>query len=296
MKQVELNKILLPNGETIAYREREGGQEVLILIHGNMTSSKHWDVLIDQLDSVYKVYAPDLRGFGRSSYEQPIDSLRDFSEDLKAFVDHLGLVQFSLVGWSTGGGVVMHFAADYPEYVHKLILLESLSTRGYPFFLLDTQGQIVKRIETKEEMAQDTYRTLPISAAYRKRDADFLKNLWNSVIYTQKQPNPEQYAEYVEDMCTQRNLVDIYYANNRFNISHVHNGLTEGSKAVDLIKAPTLILWGEYDLVVTEQMTREIVDDFGSKAQLVVLRGCGHSPLIDDLAQLTQRIEEFLKA
>ena len=37
-----------------------------------MTSSKHWDVLIEALDAKYTIYAIDLRGFGGSSYHHPI--------------------------------------------------------------------------------------------------------------------------------------------------------------------------------------------------------------------------------
>ena len=63
-----LQKVTLANNEQIAYRERDGGEKIVILVHGNMTSSKHWDVLMDALDPKYKVYALDLRGFGESSY------------------------------------------------------------------------------------------------------------------------------------------------------------------------------------------------------------------------------------
>ncbi len=51
MSTVELKKVLLANGETIAYRERSGGQIPIVLIHGNMTSSKHWDIVLDRLFS-----------------------------------------------------------------------------------------------------------------------------------------------------------------------------------------------------------------------------------------------------
>ena len=61
-------------------------------------------------------------------------SIKDFSDDLKGFVDALGLRDFYLVGWSTGGAVCMQFEADYPGYCEKLVLLASASTRGYPFF------------------------------------------------------------------------------------------------------------------------------------------------------------------
>jgi pimeloyl-ACP methyl ester carboxylesterase len=100
-----LQRVTLGNNETIAYRERSGGKQTIILVHGNMTSSKHWDVLMDALDSKYTVYALDLRGFGESSYTKRITHIKDFSDDLKGFVDALGLRDFHLIGWSTGGAV-----------------------------------------------------------------------------------------------------------------------------------------------------------------------------------------------
>lgn len=92
-----MRSVDLPNGETIGYREREGGTVPLLLLHGNQTSSKHWDVLLEAMDSQYKLYAMDLRGFGTSSYETPIDSLADFAADVEAFVAELGLESFHLV-------------------------------------------------------------------------------------------------------------------------------------------------------------------------------------------------------
>jgi pimeloyl-ACP methyl ester carboxylesterase len=169
MRKVELKFVELPNGETIGYREREGGDKVVLLVHGNMISSKHWDLVFENMDETYKLYALDLRGQGVSSYNKPITSLKDFSEDLKLFVDMLGLQKFSLVGWSMGGGVSMQFAADYPDYVEKLVLVASLSTRGYPLYKVNEYGQPVwtERLKTKEEIAQDTARSIPISNAYK---------------------------------------------------------------------------------------------------------------------------------
>ncbi|GAA3325912.1 hypothetical protein GCM10020331_059700 [Ectobacillus funiculus] len=75
-----------------------------------MTSSKHWDLLIEELDSKYKLYAVDMRGFGISSYHTPIERIKDFSDDIKLFVDEMGLKKiFGIIGWSTGGAVAMEF-------------------------------------------------------------------------------------------------------------------------------------------------------------------------------------------
>ncbi|MCF6092803.1 alpha/beta hydrolase [Microaerobacter geothermalis] len=293
---INLKSINLDNGETLGYREREGGEKVLVLIHGNMTSSKHWDLVMENIDPGFKVYAVDLRGFGISTYNKPIDSLKDFSDDVKLFVDALGLKDFALMGWSTGGGVSMQFVADHPGYVNRLILLASASTRGYPFYRSDKNGMplLDQRLNTKEDIAADQARTIPILTAYENRDKNFLKALWNAVIYTRHQPDEARYDAYLEDMLTQRNLVDVYYALNSFNISNQHNGLVEGTGDVANIQVPTLVLWGRNDLVVTEQMTLEIMEDMGPNARLVYLEGCGHSPLVDDLDQLLNEVTNFL--
>jgi pimeloyl-ACP methyl ester carboxylesterase len=298
VRKVELKSVKLPNGETLGYREREGGDKVVLLVHGNMISSKHWDLVFENMDKTYKLYALDLRGQGISSYNKPITSLKDFSEDVKLFVDALGLQKFSLVGWSMGGGVSMQFAADYPDYVEKLVLLASLSTRGYPLYKVNEYGQPVwtERLKTKEEIAQDTARSIPISNAYKNKDKEFLRQLFNLTMYTHNQPSPERYDAYLDDVLTQRNLLDVYYAINRFNISRKHNGLVEGTGEVDRIAAPTFIIWGENDLIVTKTMQEEIVEDFGDAAKFTILPNTGHSPLVDNLEGLLKELDRFLRS
>lgn len=293
MRIINLKTIKLANGETIGYRERDGGDHPLLLIHGNMTSSKHWDLLLDALPEKFKVYAVDLRGFGISSYLEPIETIKDFSEDVKQFVDALELKDFSLCGWSTGGAVTMQFTADYPELVNKIILLASASTRGYPFYSVNGFGQQV-RLTKKEEIFNDFTKAIPVLRAYRNRDKSFLQNMWDLVIYNNNKPDPTRYDEYLDDMLTQRNLVDVYQALNLFNISGASNGINEGTNQAKDIKVPTLLLWGEKDLVVTEKMTKEIIEDLGEIAKLKVLRNCGHSPLVDDLDQLVNEMVNFL--
>ena len=294
---MNLQKVHLPNEEQIAYRERTGGEKTVILVHGNMTSSKHWDLLIDVLDTKYKVYAPDLRGFGESSYYNRVTSIKDFSDDLKGFVDALGLKDFYLIGWSTGGAVCMQFVADYPGYCEKLILLASASTRGYPFFGTKEDGtpDLEHRLVTIEEVEQDTGKTLVIQGMYDTRNREGLKAVWNAVIYTHNKPDDEKYEQYVDDMLTQRNYADVNHSLNTFNISDQHNGVNEGTNQAKDITIPVLILRGDRDYVVTELMTKEIEEDLGDNATSIRLLDVGHSPLVDDLEQLKEAIENFLQ-
>lgn len=288
MIDVKLNKVQLGNGETLAYRERRGETEPVLLIHGNMTSSKHWDLVLEEIDPKYHLLAVDLRGFGESSYKNRFDSLDELAEDVKEMLDILGISAVHTVGWSTGGGVAMKLAAFYPESVKSMTLLCSLSTRGYPHVLMDEDFKPIKRSVTKEDVEEDIWRTIPIQKAYHEKDEDFLRGVWNQLIYTANQPSTERYAEYVEDMCTQRNLVDIYHANNHFNISE------EGTGEISRIKAPVLVLQGERDMVVSNDMIQEIRDDFGEQASYHLLKGCGHSPLVDDLPQLLDVMGRFI--
>ncbi|WP_262173742.1 alpha/beta fold hydrolase [Saccharococcus sp. Marseille-Q5394] len=296
-QKVGLKKVTLANGEQIAYRERDGGEQVVVLVHGNMTSSKHWDVLIDELDSKYKIYAPDLRGFGESTYNDRVTGIRDFSEDLAGFIETLELEKFHLVGWSTGGAVCMQYVADHPGKCEKLLLLASASTRGYPFFGTKEDGSpdLEHRLQTIEDVEQDAGKTLAMQGLYDNQNRDGLKAVWNALIYTHNQPDAAKYDEYVDDMLTQRNLADVYHSLNTFNISPHHNGVHEGTNQAKDIDIPVLVLHGDRDYVVTAQMQDEIMEDLGDNAMFISLEDTGHSPLVDSLEQLTKTIETFLK-
>ncbi|KGR79498.1 intracellular short-chain-length polyhydroxyalkanoate depolymerase [Ureibacillus manganicus] len=293
----QLKAVELSNGETITYRERLGGDKLVLFIHGNMTSSKHWDILMEAFSDDFTIIAPDLRGFGGSTYNKRASHVRDFSNDIRLFVDALELKKFSLVGWSFGGTVCMQFCIDNPEYCEKLVLLASGSTRGYPHFKTNSDGSpdVSKRFTTIEEIESDPMRTIPMQGLYDTKNKEGLKMVWNAAIYTHNQPVEEKYNEYIEDMLTQRNLADVYHALNTFNISHFDNVAAKGTGEVDNINVPVLNLYGDRDLVVPMIMTQQIIDDLGDKAENVQLVNCGHSPLIDDLERLKLEIEKFLE-
>jgi pimeloyl-ACP methyl ester carboxylesterase len=296
MADISLQYVKLANGETIAYRERAGGTRSLVLLHGNMTSSVHWDVFMEALPSEYKVYAPDMRGFGESSYHTPVDSLHDFAMDIHEWTEKVGLLSFVLMGWSTGGGVAMDFAADHPEKVEKLILLSSVGTRGYPIFKKDEHGQpiMTQPLRTKEDISQDLVQVLPILRAYETRDKDMLRQIWEMLIYHDNKPDEERYDKYVEDMLTQRNLVDVDYALATFNISSEMTMMGQGNGKAAKITMPTLIISGKRDRVIPGQMAQDIKDDIGDNARIEYM-DTGHSALIDDLPALVRIVTEFLK-
>jgi len=294
-EKILLKTVTLPNGETLGYRETGTGNNILLLIHGNMTSSRHWDILMENFPGEHKLIAVDLRGFGNSSYRRRISSLKDFSDDVALFAEALGLKQPAVAGWSTGGAVAMQLAANHPAYVRKLILMESVGIKGYPLPKSDENGQPVfgEFLKTHGDIVNDP-KILKVVNAFTERNKAFLKAVWNNLIYTQKQPSPEHYEDYLEDILTQRNLSDVYYALTVFNISEESNGVVPGTGEVKHIKAPTLILHGDRDMVIFEDTAREIQSALGDHAKLVILENCGHSPLIDAPEQCIRHIADFI--
>lgn len=105
--------------------------QTVILVHGNVSSSLFWQELMQDLPSDLRVVAIDLRGFGETE-SAPVDAtrgVRDFSDDVFATLQALGIETAHLVGWSMGGGVVMQYAIDHPA--RSLTLQAPVSPYGF---------------------------------------------------------------------------------------------------------------------------------------------------------------------
>jgi pimeloyl-ACP methyl ester carboxylesterase len=294
MKEFEFKKIQI-NDEVLAYREGGIGERPLLLIHGNMSSSLHFDKLMDALYEEFKIYAVDLRGFGHSSYHERFDSLKELSEDLEIFVEKLRLKDLELVGWSTGGGIALQFACDNPDLTKRIVLLESVGITGYPIFKKDASGQpiLTELAMTKDEIESDPIQVAPVLSAIKNKDREFYRSLWNAAIYNVgNYPDPEDYNRYIDEMLLQRNLVDVDYALTRFNLSDTHNGYVQGAGEISKIKCPVTILQGENDLVVPMAMAEGIYNALKPNAKLEVLKNSGHNPMVDSFDRVVAAIKE----
>lgn len=285
MKDYKVNYIDLATGERLAYREAGSGGDTIVLIHGNMSSSVHYQILMELLEKDYKVYAPDMIGFGDSSYNRQVRSLRDFSRDIVEFIKVLDLRDIYLMGWSTGGGVAMEVAADIPERIKKLFLQSSVSVEGYPVYQKDSMLRPImdNRIFRREDIAIDPILVLPALKAYKSANRSYFKYVWDATIYNHKRPSDEDYEKYLDAIMKQRNIVDVNVCLANFNISSSFNGVVRGSGRIDLIKAPVVIFHGDKDLIIPIEQGLLSKKHFGDQAQLVVFKGMGHSLLTDNL-------------
>lgn len=110
--------------DTKLYYETYGEGEPLFLLHGNSGSIKDFYQQIPVLSKQFKVIVVDTRGQGKStdtSHKQ--FTYIQFSEDIKALADKLGLKKINIAGWSDGGITGLEFALKYPENLNKLIAI-----------------------------------------------------------------------------------------------------------------------------------------------------------------------------
>ncbi|WP_419533253.1 alpha/beta fold hydrolase [Endozoicomonas sp.] len=122
-------QLITPDG-TFAYLEGGKGSTILLL-HGFGANKDNWNKLAKYLTRDFHVIAVDLPGFGHS-YHDPEASygLADQLMRLLTFVQHKQLTDVMLAGNSYGGYLAANFAAQHPERIRTLLLLNPLGVAG----------------------------------------------------------------------------------------------------------------------------------------------------------------------
>ncbi len=103
------------------YRE-QGTGEPLILLHGNGKDGSYFEHQMAAFAPRYRVIALDTRGHGRSPRGKAPFTIRQFADDLLAFMDERGIGRAHVLGFSDGGNIALVFALAHPERVGKLVL------------------------------------------------------------------------------------------------------------------------------------------------------------------------------
>jgi pimeloyl-ACP methyl ester carboxylesterase len=106
------------------YYDWGGAGTPLVLLHGFLAHGYVWHALAPKLRPRYRPIAPDQRGHGDSSHAPGRYRTDDLVADLAALVDQLGLGRCALLGFSLGGAVAARYAAQRPEQVERLAIVD----------------------------------------------------------------------------------------------------------------------------------------------------------------------------
>lgn len=153
----------------------------LILLHGNGEDSSYFAHQIDEFSSSYHVYAIDTRGHGKSPRGTAPFTIRQFADDLLAFMNRHGIEKAHILGFSDGGNTAMIFAMRYPERVGRLILnganLDPSGVKRSTQLPIEIGYKFASRYAHKSEKAKQNAEMLGLMVNDPNVDPDELKSI-----------------------------------------------------------------------------------------------------------------------
>jgi pimeloyl-ACP methyl ester carboxylesterase len=242
----------------------------VILIHGFGASLQTWDAWAVGLDRKLRVIRFDLPGSGLS----PPDPAANYTdarsvELLLALMDRLGLQRASIVGHSIGGRIAWTFAATHPERVDRLVLV---SPDGFasPGFEYGKAPEIPSLLGLIRYALPKPVLRMNLHAAYAdpKSVTDALINRYDDLI---RAPGARQA---LLDRMRQTVLVD-------------------PRPLLAVIRAPTLLVWGERDAMIPFANSAEYLTAM-PEVRLVSFPAAGHVPQEEAAADSLVAVDEFL--
>jgi len=102
----------------------EGEGKPILCIHGITANCRCWDAFAAALVPRYHVMAMDLRGRGRSDKPDTGYSLDHHIRDIECLLDDLDVEKVVIMGHSLGAFIGLAFAAEYPQRIERLILVD----------------------------------------------------------------------------------------------------------------------------------------------------------------------------
>ena len=248
------------NGERIHYQQ-SGAGPVVAFIHDVGASARVWKKQIEALKTQYTSVAIDCRGHGQSSANGPI-TVADAANDLKAVLDHIGVIACHLVGIGMGGAIGLSYAAAWPNRVTSLVLAN--------YGAEPDEKAVENVIAIREALAYISMQEFGIQYAAEHLMATTGFDIQDELAADIAQLSPKVYIDALQSA-----------------------RLDQSASVLQHISAPVLILVGECDPLISkpvaEQLARNIDD-----AQLEIIANAGHLSNLDNPAAFNAALRRFL--
>lgn len=125
---IETFTVALGNGIDLSCRAAgQKGAPVLVFLHGFPEAAFVWDELLEHFSDRYRCVAPNLRGYERSSAPVDVEAYRakHLVGDISSLIDALGGELAALVAHDWGGALGWGLAAQRPEAIRRLVIVNS---------------------------------------------------------------------------------------------------------------------------------------------------------------------------
>lgn len=237
----------------IAYLEGGRG-ETVVLLHGFGADKDNWTHFAGHLTANYHVVAPDLPGFGESTYVAGASyRMADQAQRVKAFAEALGLDRFHIAGNSMGGEIAGRFAVMFPGKVLSLTLVDCTGVSS------PVPSDMVVRASKGEP--------LPLVVGSVE---DFDRRMQFLFVQEPKIPGLIKRVLAEEERARQKT--------NETILAQIIPELDDLEPDLGQIKAPTLVLWGDHDRM-RDVSSVQVLQKGIPGVKTVIFRDCGHVPM-----------------
>lgn len=258
---------LTVNGVSLAVEIRGDGPAILF-VHGYPFDRTIWRDQIDALDGHRRI-APDLRGMGESDAPDLGYGMAIYADDLAALLDTLGVDEVVLCGLSMGGYVIFEFLRRWRSRVRGLILIDTRAEADGAEARRARDAAAATARESGAEAVAEAMLPKVLSAATLEHDPDAAERIRRIMAAT-------PVAGMVGALAAMRDR-------------HDSTGLLP-----TLAGLPTLVMVGEDDTVTPPDSARRMAAAIPG-ARLVVVPGAAHVPPVEQPAETTTAIREFLR-
>ena len=260
------------------YYEDHGSGKPVVLIHGYPLSGASWEKQIPiLLDAGFRVITYDRRGFGNSSKPTTGYNYDIFAEDLHKLVKHLGLHDFSLVGFSMGGGEIARYFGKYgSKGIKKAVFISAV-----PPFLLKTQ-------DSPEGVDQAVFDGIQkaIAADRYAFFTEFFKNFFNTDLLLGKKVS-EQTVQACWNVAASASAIASYAC-----VPTWHEDFRKDLSRVDV---PTLVIHGDADRIVPLSASGARTAKMIKDARLVIVKDGPHCISWTHADEVNSALLDFLK-
>jgi pimeloyl-ACP methyl ester carboxylesterase len=207
-----------------------------------------WLPFLDELARTRTVIAPSLPGYPGATGHTVLDSHLDWILAVQQLLDKAELDGADLVGASVGGAFAAERAAIFPRTVGKLVLIA-------PFGLFDEADPAT------DPWAQRRDAVAGLMCVEPKR--------WDELVAPPEGANSVEWP------------IEMVRAAEAAARAFWPLGNTRLDKRLELIEAPTLILWGDKDRVVPPGYAKKFAAGIKGKTQVQMVRDAGHLAYLD---------------
>jgi pimeloyl-ACP methyl ester carboxylesterase len=262
----------------------EGNGKQILCIHGITANCRFWDCLASAISPQHRVMAMDLRGRGLSDKPLTGYSIEHHCKDILALMKDQGLERPVLMGHSLGAFISLVFAAQSPQRVDRLILVDGGGK------LSDTQmAKVFAGIKPSLDRLGQVFPSLETYLS-QMRQAPYLQP-WNSYMETYFRYEIEEVEGGIRSRVHPKHIEE--EARNL--------GKVDSREFYRKVKAPTLILratkgmLAEDDLLLPEDVVDRMVHEIPNAKRVDVESTNHYSILFHPNKIRDQAILEFLK-